>query len=175
MNYPLGSRLQQTIRNIERRNVRGPVQAPVPVVHQSRIPKTAAYYLKKKQEATAANEPYLASVYSRAAKLAQAGKTREVNRLLYVANQTIQNKRNPPRPKRKPNKRYHLRNTRGDHQELYNVRNLKDYIVDYVQKVKHKKQLLYEFLRKEYDAKRKYNPSSRKFAQIKRKRRAIRA
>ena len=62
MNFPLGSRLQQTIRNIEHRNVRGPVQAPVPVVHQSRIPKTAAYYLKKKQEANPANEPYLNAI-----------------------------------------------------------------------------------------------------------------
>jgi len=138
---------------------------------KSRIPKTPQYYSNLANEAQRLGEPYFRSVYLRCAALARLGnKQREINRLLHIANETVAKRRNPAPvvPARAPARRkYNLRSDNRRLAELYTVRNLKDFIVDYAQKIKHKKEILYNFLRKEYDSGRKYIPSSRKFAKIK--------
>lgn len=112
MNIPLNERLNRTIQNIENR-ARQPAAAPAGLtIVRPTIPRTPAYYRQKAEEAKQRNEPYIQSVYIRAAKLAAEGKQREVNRLLYVSNQTLEQKRKPKKAVRKPNTRYHLRSTR---------------------------------------------------------------
>jgi hypothetical protein len=170
MNFNIDQRLQNTINRIEARASQPHQPPPAQVViHKSTIPRTPHYYMQKANEARDNNEPYLRSVYLRARALAFENKHREINRLLHIANETIQRKRNPaPAParriRRSNNKRYHLRSVRRPHQELYRVRNVNQYIVDYSQKVKHKKSILYDFLRRMYEANMRYIASSRKFA-----------
>jgi hypothetical protein len=173
MNIPLDNRLNDAISRIENRERN---RLPIP---RSNIPKTPQYYDQKAKEALDLNEPYLRSVYLRCAKLArEGGKSREITRLLYIANQTIERKRNPApvskpvskKPVRKTKSKYNLRSSKtiAPHQELYHDKNLNEFVVDYTQKVKHKKQNLFKFLEQMYEQDRKYVPSSYKFAKVKR-------
>ena len=186
MNFSLDQRMQDTINRISERGER-PVLPPARrmAIISPRIPKTPEYYTEMAKKAGEANEPYIRSLYLRCAKLAKEGKHREITDVLNTGIQTFE-RRNPalavpapavpalvapapavPAPVRRVRQsRYNLRSNNQRQTELYNVRNVKDFIVDYTQKVKHKKQILYQFLLDMYRLHKKYKTSTRKFAKI---------
>jgi hypothetical protein len=158
MNIPIDSRLQASIRRIEAR-----ANAPQPIrqVRVPTIPKTPAYYKDMIAKARQFNEPYLVSVYKRAHKLSQEGKTAEIVRLLKVANATILKKRSAPRRKPKPQARRVRRIN-------WHPQTLNRYILDYVEKVKKRKENFFGFLKRKYEAKEVYVPISNKWVRTRR-------
>lgn len=186
MNLPLDRRMDDTINRIQERAKKQKVAVPPPMrlVAPSKIPKTAAYWLDLVKKAQAQHKPFLVRVYKKCAELAVEKKYKQVNMWLTIAKQELE--RNPPparvaqvapvapapvapapvaRPRVKH--QHNLRSVGRPLQEIYTPKTLKNFIVDYTQKVKHKKEILYQFLRGEYEANRKYVPSSYKFAKIK--------
>jgi len=171
MNIPIDGRLQAAIQRIERRANPEPVNAnpgPVRRLKIPTIPKTPAHYDHMVAQARRHNDPYLVSVFLRAAKLSRAGKHADIVKLLRTAN-TMLLRRNPvaprpaaPRPARRRN--YNLRSAPGPHRQLNNNKTLKDFIVDYTEKIKHKKQMLHKFLVDMYVQNKRYRTATKKFA-----------
>ena len=98
MNIPLNDRMQRTISNIQNRSNKPKALIPAsidPMKHRGSIPKRPFYYRQLKEKAKVLNDPYLSRIYSRAEKLARDGKHKEINRLLFIANETIKQKRAP--------------------------------------------------------------------------------
>lgn len=178
MNFRRDDRMNNVINRIEQREQ--PIANSQSIIAvKSKIPKKPEYYLAMAKKAQELDEPYLRSVYLRCAALAKKGtEQRQINRLLQTAVDVIERQGNPePAPVapipavriRQPaaRARHNLRSDARPLRELYNIRTLKNFIVDYATKIKHKKEILYNFLKKEFDSGRKYIVSSRKFAKIK--------
>lgn len=143
MNIPVDQRMRRTLTTIAERE------------RQKRIDKRAEYYENLSNKS---RDPILKHLYIKCATLILQGKPDEVSKLLKRAREIITfEKRN----------NYNLRSSNLKHQELYKVKNLKDFVVDYAQKVKHKKELLYEFLKRMYALNKKYMIDKKKFAKIK--------
>ena len=124
--------------------------------------------MEKSKIAKDNNEPYIASVYRRAHKLALEGKHREINRLFYIANELIKNRGDASNivdedvPKIKRNIQ-----TRSmgavQHNVLRKKVTLDDFIENYVGSIRHKKQLLLSFLLTMYRAGMRYNTNTKKW------------
>lgn len=175
MNLPIDARLQATIRNIEHRESQGP--QPIRHLKVPTIPKTVAYYQQMIRSSQKFKDPYVESVYNRALKLCREGKHDDISKLIKTANIILSKKRGVVAekqierkalaPVRKLTHKYQTRSKNiTKHSELYKIRNLKSFIIDYTQKVKHKKENLFNFLKSMYELNKKYKTSTFKFAKI---------
>jgi hypothetical protein len=151
------------------------------------IPKKPSYYTAQANKLQA-SDPHHAAIYRKAATLSAQKKHVEVTNLLKRANQAIDQNRvpiAPPRqsalmqrlrdigrapapisvPRRRP-----IRVTRSVGarrlEEEYNPRTLNEYVVDYVQKVKKRKEILLEFLKRHFLASEKYSARAQRFVTI---------
>ncbi len=153
------------------------------------IPKKPSYYTaqaKRLQE----SDPHHAAIYRKAATLSAPKKHVEVTNLLRRANQAIDQNRVPVAPPQQSVLMHQLRDigraparisiarnrTRSVMttrlvgarrlQEGYNPQTLDEYVVDYAQKVKKRKELLLEFLKRHFTAGEKYSARARRFITI---------
>ncbi len=184
MNIPLNRRMQDVINRIVNRENR-PVRQNQPVAPQRPVLRTVDNYVFKKQtipkspiyykELADQSEGYIKSVFLRARTLALQNKHREINTLFETANETIKRQRNRPnepaparpRARRQPRQtRYNLRPSTLRNQD--NIKNLNQFVIDYLSKIKHKKQNYLTFLQKMYNGDKNYLAKSRKFAKIRR-------
>jgi len=191
MSRVLSQREQDTIRRIEEReklaNVRARHKPAAPAAPAPRsIPKKPSYYLEqaKKLQAT---DPHHADIYRKAAKLSAQKKHVEVTNLLRQANQALERNRVPVAPPRQSALMQRLRDiarapgppparprgarvTRSSQarrlEEEYSPETLDDYVVDYAQKVKKRKELLYEFLKRHFEHNEKYSARAQRFVTI---------
>ncbi len=151
------------------------------------IPKKPSYYTAQANKLQA-SDPHHAAIYRKAATLSAQKKHVEVANLLKRANQAIDQNRvpiAPPRqsalmqrlreigrapapisvPRRRP-----VRVTRSVGvrrlEEEYNPRTLNEYVVDYTEKVKKRKELLIEFLKRHFAAGEKYSARAQRFVTI---------
>lgn len=170
MNIPLNERMLKTIKAIEKRRQPEAVVSYQKLIRQSKIPKTSEYYTNLANGSR--SHPYLRSVYLRCAKLAREGKTRDINRLLFAANETLIKKKDPAAwPQAKVAKavkhKYQLRSKAPNKKNIGQIaKTLNQYIIDYTEQIKHKKTgSLYKFLLGQYKLKRRYNEFTKKFRQ----------
>lgn len=164
MSRVLSNRELETIQRIQDRENR------VVAIPRSNIPKTPQYYEEMRAKALEQNEPYIASVYKRCAKLArEGGKQREITRLLFIANETIKRKRGEQNPQPEIQERHprNKRNTRSKgpakNKILDKKPTLNNFVNDYVSSIKHKKELLLTFLLKMYRLGYRYNDNTKKW------------
>jgi len=171
LNIPINQRMRSVIQRImdrrKKKRVRQNVQNAPEILtvdnyvfKKQRIPKKPIWY----KELADRSSGYVKSIFLRAEKLARLKKHREINQLFHIANDTIE--RQKPRPAQVVQPQNYSQQRRYNLRSAYKRRhtNLKDFIEDYAQKIKHKKEILYEFLKRMYDMNKNYIPSSRKFA-----------
>jgi hypothetical protein len=175
LNIPINQRMQDVIRRIlnrrKKKRVRQNVQNAPEILtvdnyvfKKQRIPKKPIWY----KELANRSSGYVKSIFLRAEKLARLKQHKEINQLFHIANDTIERMKNPPAQVAQQPKHY-SKQTRYNLRSAYTRRHtsLKDFIEDYAQKIKHKKEILYKFLKRMYDMNKNYIPSSRKFAKRK--------
>lgn len=119
----------------------------------------------------ALNEPYLTSVYKRAAKLAVIpGKHKEINQLLTIAHETILNarQRKPERQAKIAHRNQLLKNLRQRKKNLRLARRptLNNFMLNHVEQIKHKRQSLLQFLKNMYESNMRYNDNTKKWYKV---------
>lgn len=122
---------------------------------------------ERERQALAVHNVAAGQTAAERAKIADTQR-RKIMRRLYI--RTHGADRVPKRVKRKPrtNRRYNLRgNARQRREPEILADNLDEYILDYVEKIKHKKELLKAFLIKMFNAGMVYRERSKKFAKPK--------
>jgi hypothetical protein len=195
MSRVLKTREADTIRRIEereklaqvrRRNTLSSASSSSSSSSSAPIPKKASYYTAQANKLQT-TDPHHAAIYRKAATLSSQKKHVEVTNLLKRANQAIDRNRVPAAPPRQSALMQRLRNigrapppisvshrpvrvTRSMNvrrlEEEYNPETLDEYVVDYSQKVKKRKELLIQFLKRHFENHEKYSARAQRFVTI---------